>query len=86
MNKFVFCSATDNKIDIAVDGVVIVSSKDVNVLAEAIAEAEISLIADRVSCSSSIDFCEEEGFEPDEAIEILRKAFNLSVPMMCEVA
>jgi len=85
MTKFVFCSATDNKIEIAVDDVVIVSSKDVNVLAEAIAKAEISLIADSVSCSSSIDFCDEEGFEPNEAIEILRKAFNLSVPMMCEV-
>jgi hypothetical protein len=86
MTKFVFCSATDNKIEIDVDGEVIVSSKDVNVLAEAIAKAEISLIADSVTCSSSIDFCEDEGFEADEAKEILVKAFNLSVPMMCEVA
>ena len=90
MSKFVFCSALDNKIEISVDRgdeyETIVSSRDVNVLAKAIADEEISLIADRVACSSSIDFCDEEGFEPEEAIAILREAFNLSVPMMCGVA
>lgn len=86
MSKFVFCSASDSKIEIFVENDMIVSSNDVNVLAKAIADAEISLIADQVSCSSSIDFCDEEGFEPEEARKILVEAFNLSVPMMCEVA
>lgn len=73
-------------ISIYVDDEFVGASCVVEDLAEIIAENEISLIADNAYCTSSVDFCEEYGFNVGEARKIIVEALNLAVPMMCEVA
>lgn len=76
MSKFVFLSASRSTIELHVDDDFIGRADDAGSLRKLLQDCGISF-TDNVCCSSSIDFCEEEGFVPGGAMRIIRRAFDL---------
>lgn len=73
MSRFVFFSADEGRIEVDIDGVVIGRANDVDSLHKLLADNNVNF-QDDLAKSSSIDFCEECGFEEGEAESILNKA------------
>jgi len=75
----VFFNVQESAIKITMDDgyYAVVDAAGISYSENDVADALIDLGAnadDRFVCSSDVDFCEEEGFEPGEAGEIIRKA------------
>jgi hypothetical protein len=76
MNKFVFFGAADGEVLVSIDQQPVGSAATAEDLARILMINGVST-ADDCYCSSSIDFCEEEGFEPGAAAEMIDAAFNI---------
>ena len=71
-SRFVFFTAEDSRVHVLVDHQEIGSASRVEELAGILMSNGIT----SGYCSSSIDFCEEEGFEPGAAGEMIAEAFD----------
>jgi hypothetical protein len=71
-SRFVFFSADQGRIHVSVDRQEIGSASCAESLAGILMKNGIT----SGYCSSSIDFCEEEGFEPGAAGEMIAEAFD----------
>ena len=76
MNRFVFFTAAEGKVEVIVDQQPVGSASTAEGLAQILMENSISAYDDLYN-SSSIDFCEEEGFAAGEAGEMIDAAFEL---------
>jgi hypothetical protein len=73
MSRFIFATAEDGKITLSVEMQPVGSATTADGLVGILEEIGYSR-SDSIYCSSSIDFCEEEGFEPGAAGEMLEEA------------
>ena len=73
MSRFVFFSADEGRIEVDIDGVVIGRANDSDSLRKLLADNNVTF-QDDMAKSSSIDFCEECGFDEGEADTILHNA------------
>ena len=73
MSRFVFFSADEGRIEVDVDGVVVGSADNADSLRKLLEDNNVTF-QDDMAKSSSIDFCEECGFDEGEAESILNKA------------
>ena len=73
---FVYVSATDGKIDLHVEQVRIGAAASPSELALMFAANNISY-GTSIHCSSSIDFCEEEGFAAGGAEMLVTEAIEM---------
>ena len=76
MNKFVFFGAADGEVTVSVDQQPVGSAATADDLARILMINGVST-ADDLYNSSSIDFCEEEGFEPGAAGDMITAAFDI---------
>ena len=75
MNRFVFFAAADGEVLVSIDQQPALSAATAEDLARILMENSVSA-ADDCYHSSSIDFCEEEGFEVGAAGEMIAAAFD----------
>ena len=75
MTRFVFATADEGKIQISIDQQPVGSASTAEELAAIFMQNSVTA-GESVYCSSSIDFCEEEGFEPGAAGEMIESALN----------
>jgi len=75
MKRFVFATADEGKIEISIDQQPVGSASTAEELASIFMQNGITA-GESVYCSSSIDFCEEEGFEPGAAGEMIEAALD----------
>jgi len=75
MTRFVFATAEDGKITISIDQQPVGSASTAEELAAIFVQNSVTA-NESVYCSSSIDFCEEEGFEPGAAEEMIEAALD----------
>ena len=73
MSRFVFFSADEGSIELHIDQALIGAAKTVDDLSKLLIANDVSW-NDMLSTSSSIDFCDEEGFEPGAAGYIIEEA------------
>lgn len=73
MSRFVFFSADEGRIEVDIDGVVIGSADSADSLRKLLEDNDVTF-QDDLAKSSSIDFCEEYGFDYGQAEAILNKA------------
>ena len=73
MSRFVFFSADEGRIEVDIDGVVIGHADNAVTLATLLRDNGVNL-QDDLAKSSSIDFCEECGFEEGAAESIIGDA------------
>ena len=73
---FVFVGATDGKIELHVEQQRIGAAATPSELALMFAANNVSY-GQSIHCSSSIDFCEEEGFEPGAAAMLVTEAIEM---------
>jgi hypothetical protein len=71
-SRFIFFTAQDGAIVVSVDSREVGTARDAESLAGILMQNGIT----SGYCSSSIDFCEEEGFEPGEAAAMIDSASN----------
>jgi hypothetical protein len=76
MPKFVFFGAADGEVTVSIDQQPVGSASTADDLARILMENAVST-ADDIYTSSTIDFCEEEGFEPGAAEEMIDAAFDI---------
>jgi hypothetical protein len=76
MSKFVFFGAADGEVLVSIDQQPVGSASTAEDLARILMTNGVST-ADDCYCSSSIDFCEEEGFESGAALEMIDTAFDI---------
>ena len=76
MSKFVFFSADEGMIELHIENTLIGRVSTAKNL-RALLEINSVNFTDNISCSSSIDFCDENGFAEGGAMRIIRKAFEL---------
>ena len=75
MNRFVFFSAADGRVEVSIDQQPVGSASTAEELCGILMKHGVSA-ADDCYCSSSIDFCEEEGFEVGAAGDMIDDAFR----------
>ena len=75
MSRFVFFGAADGRVQVSIDQQPVGSAATVEGLAAVLMANQVAA-GDGIYTSSSIDFCEEEGFEPGAAGEMIRAAFG----------
>jgi hypothetical protein len=75
MTRFVFCGAADGRVEVSVDQQPVGSASTAEELAGIFMQNGIAA-GESIYCSSSIDFCEEEGFEPGAAGEMIESALD----------
>jgi len=76
MSKFVFFSADRSTVELTVDSVTVGRAYDASELCKLLISNGITRLDDFFK-SSSIDFCEEEGFVEGGAQKIIDRAINL---------
>lgn len=76
MSRFVFFSANEGSIELHIEQALIGTAKNAEDLSKLLIANGVSF-QDDLSASSSIDFCDEEGFEPGEAGEIIEAALEI---------
>jgi hypothetical protein len=76
MPKFVFFGAAEGQVIVFVDSLQVGAASTAEDLARILMESAVST-ADDIYTSSTIDFCEEEGFEPGAAGEMIDAAFDI---------
>jgi hypothetical protein len=76
MNKFVFFGAAEGEVLVSIDQQPVGSAATAEDLARILMINGVST-ADDIYTSSSIDFCEEEGFESGAALEMIDAAFDI---------
>ena len=76
MPKFVFFGAADGEVTVTIDQQPVGSASTAEDLARILMTEGVST-ADDCYCSSSVDFCEEEGFEPGAADAMIDRAFTI---------
>jgi len=75
MSRFVFCGAADGRVEVSIDQQPVGSASTAEELAAIFMQNSVTA-GESVYCSSSIDFCEEEGFEPGAAGEMIEAALD----------
>ena len=76
MSRFVFLSADEGMIELHIEKTLIGRVSTAKNLRNLLKINEVNF-TDDIACSSSIDFCDEYGFEEGGAMRIIRKAFEL---------
>ena len=76
MSKFVFFGAAEGQVIVFVDSRQVGAASTAEDLARILLENGVST-ADDIYNSSTIDFCDEEGFEPGAAGDLIRAAFDI---------